>query len=49
MEISYQIIVDLLANLMIVMAPIFILFEICSRIMNMFLDFVGGRRHVRLD
>ena len=49
MEMDYQIIIDMLANLMMFMAPIYILFEICSRILNMFLDFVGGRRSIRLD
>lgn len=46
--IDYQVIVDSLAVIMTYSAPVFIIFEIASRLLSLFLDFVGGKKRVTL-
>lgn len=48
MEVNYQIIVDLIANMGILVFPIALIFVICGKISNSFLSFVSGDRRVRL-
>lgn len=47
-NIDYQIIVDAIATLLMVGFPIMLLFEIAGRLMNIMLDFIGGRKKVNL-
>ena len=47
MEIDYQIIVDLIANLGIIVFPIALIFCIVEKLVDIFLNFVIGKR-VRL-
>ena len=47
MEIDYQIIVDLIANLGIIVFPISLIFCISEKLVDIFLNFVIGKR-VRL-
>ncbi len=44
MEINYQIIVDLLSNIGIVVFPIALIFCIAERLVDFFLSFVSGKR-----
>ena len=46
--IDYQVIIDTLAVILTYSAPIFIIFEIASRLLSLFLDFVGGKKRVTL-
>lgn len=46
--IDYQVIIDTLAVIMTYSAPVFILFEVASRLLSLFLDFVGGKKRVTL-
>lgn len=47
MNINYQIIVDMIANLGIIVFPIALILCLCERIVDIFLTFVSGKR-VRL-
>lgn len=47
MEIDYQIIVDLIANIGILVFPIALIFAISDKLVDTFLNFVTGKR-VRL-
>lgn len=44
MDIDYQIIVDLIANIGILVFPIALIFAICDRLIGLFLNFVSGKR-----
>ena len=44
MEINYQIIIDMIANIGIVVFPIALIFVICEKLSDIFLGFVSGRR-----
>lgn len=44
MEIDYQIIVDLIANLGIIVFPIALIFCISEKLIDIFLNFVTGKR-----
>lgn len=44
MSIDYQIIVDMIANIGIIVFPIALIFCICDKAIDMFLSFVGNRR-----
>lgn len=48
MEIDYQIIVDMIANLGIIVFPIALLLVITGKVVNFFLSFVRGDRRVKL-
>ena len=48
MTIDYQGVLDLIVAIMGFAFPIYIIFEICARIMNIFLDFVAGSKFKRL-
>lgn len=44
MDLDYQVILDLLSNIGIIVFPIALIFEICERVVDFFLTFVGGKR-----
>ena len=44
MNINYQIIVDLIANIGIITFPIALIFCICEKLCDIFLNFVSGKR-----
>ena len=44
MDIDYQIVVDLISNIGIVVFPISLIFCICERLVDIFLGFVSGKR-----
>lgn len=44
MEMNYQIIINLIASMGIIVFPIALIFLICEKVSNIFLDFVAGRR-----
>lgn len=44
MTIDYQIIIDLIANMGIIIFPIALIFCICDRVVTFFLSFVSGKR-----
>lgn len=44
MSVNYQIIVDLIANIGIIVFPIAIIFCICDKVVDFFLSFVANRR-----
>lgn len=44
MDLNYQIILDLLANIGIIVFPIALIFELCEKICDIFLSFVSGKR-----
>lgn len=44
MDLDYQVILDLLANIGIIVFPIALIFEICERVVDFFLTFVSGKR-----
>lgn len=48
MEINYQIIVDMIANLGIIVFPIALLLVVTGKVVNFFLSFVRGDRRVKL-
>lgn len=48
MEVNYQIIVDMIANLGMIVFPIALLLVITGKIVNFFLSFVRGDRRVKL-
>lgn len=41
--VNYQIIVDMLANVMIVAFPIALIFMICQKLIGLFVSFVFGK------
>lgn len=45
---NYQVIVDLIANMGMVVFPIALVFIICEKCIGAFLDFVSGSRRVKL-
>lgn len=47
MEVNYQIIVDMIANMGIIVFPIALILCLCDKFVDFFLSFVSGRR-VRL-
>lgn len=48
MNIDYQIIVDMIANLGIIVFPIALLLVVTQKIVNFFISFVRGDRRVKL-
>lgn len=48
MSVNYQIIVDLIANMGLIVFPIATLFCICEKLVDVFLGFVGGSRRVKI-
>ncbi len=44
MEVNYQVIIDLISNIGIVVFPIALIFCICERVVDFFLSFVSGKR-----
>ena len=48
MTVDYQIIVDMIANLGIIVFPIALLLVVTGKIVNFFLSFVRGDRRVKL-
>ena len=48
MNIDYQIIVDMIANLGIVTFPIALLLVVTGKVVNFFISFVRGDRRVKL-
>lgn len=44
MSIDYQIIVDLIANMGMLVFPIALIFIICDKVVDFFLSFVANRR-----
>lgn len=47
-SIDFQVIVDAIAVMLVVGFPIMLIFELASRFMNIFLDFVGGKKKMNL-
>lgn len=48
MTVDYQIIVDMIANLGIIVFPIALLLVVTGKVVNFFLSFVRGDRRVKL-
>ena len=48
MEINYQVIVDMIANMGIIVFPIALMFVISSKLVNTFISFVKGDKRVKL-
>ena len=46
--VDYQIIVDAIAVMLVVGFPIMLVFEIAIRLLNIVLDFIGGKKQVDL-
>lgn len=46
--IDYQVIVNAVAVIITYAFPVFLIFEICSKVMSLFLDFVSGKKQVTL-
>ena len=46
--VNYQVIVEAIAVMLAVGFPIMLVFEVASRLMNIFLDFVGGKKKINL-
>lgn len=44
MEVNYQIIIDLIANMGIIVFPIALIFLICGKLIDLLLSFIGNRR-----
>lgn len=44
MEIDYQIIVNLISNIGIIVFPIALIFVICEKLIDLFLSFISGKR-----
>ena len=45
---DYQVIVNCIATLLCIGFPIFLIFELAMRFMNIILDFISGRRKIDL-
>lgn len=43
MEVNYQIVVDLVTNIMLVAFPIALIFMICQKLIGIFISFVFGK------
>ena len=48
MAVDYQVIVNSVAVIITYAFPVFLIFEICSKVMSLFLDFVAGKKQVTL-
>lgn len=48
MNIDYQVIVDMIANLGIIVFPIALLLVVTGKVVNFFISFVRGDRRVKL-
>lgn len=48
MEVNYQVIVDMIANMGIIVFPIALIFVIVGKITQAFISFVRGDRRVKL-
>ena len=43
-NVDYQVIVNCIASLLVVAFPVYLVFEIANRLMNLMLDFIGGNK-----
>lgn len=43
-NVDYQVVVDCIATLLVISFPIYLVFEIANRLMNLMLDFIGGSK-----
>lgn len=43
MELNYQIVIDLVTNMMLVAFPIALIFMICQKVVAIFISFVFGK------
>lgn len=48
MTIDYQVIIDMIANIGIIVFPIALIFVICGKLVQTFLSFVRGDKRVKL-
>lgn len=48
MQVDYQVIVDMIANLGIIVFPIALLLVVTGKVVNFFISFVRGDRRVKL-
>lgn len=48
MNLDYQVIIDMIANIGIIVFPIALIFCLCDKIVDLFLSFVSGNRRVKV-
>lgn len=48
MEINYQVVVDLITNMMAVSFPVYLVFMICEKVSRLFINFIRGDKEVKI-